>query len=78
MLSAMQKKKVYYKIKSTHDIRSLKIRCADNSAYVGHHQSIRTQMYISNDDTQNYLLCRLQSMVETFGQPNLIKTKTKL
>ena len=25
-------------------------------------------MYIPNDDTQNYLFCRLQYMVGTFGQ----------
>ena len=24
-------------------------------------------MYISNNDKQNYLFCRLQSLVETFG-----------
>ena len=24
-------------------------------------------MYIPNDDTQNYLFCRLQLVVETFG-----------
>ena len=32
-------------------------------------------MYSPNDDTQNYLFCRLQLMVETFGhlmnQPNI-------
>ena len=26
-------------------------------------------MYIPNDDTQNYPLCRLQLVIETFGRP---------
>ena len=27
-------------------------------------------MYIPNDDTQNYPFCKIQLMVETFGQLN--------
>ena len=36
-----------------------------------------TLMYIPNDDTQNYPLCRLQLVVKTFGHSNKFQPITK-
>ena len=34
-------------------------------------------MYISNNDIQNYLFCRLQLLVETFGHSTLSTNESK-